>query len=62
MINSIVVNVLCKRIISYLWVHTGARTAVGEKNIKIMCVIFQNLVHNLCNTPTSGPYSKNWDG
>jgi hypothetical protein len=48
-INSIVINVLWKEIISCLWVHTGARTGMGKKNIKIKCVTFQNLVHNSCN-------------
>jgi hypothetical protein len=58
MINSIIVNVLWKRIISCLWVHAGARTDIGEKSIKVRCVTFQNLVHNSCNTFAGGPYSK----
>jgi hypothetical protein len=48
-INSIVINVLWKEIISCLWVHAGARTGVGEKSIQIRCFTFQNLVRNSCN-------------
>jgi hypothetical protein len=33
MINSIVVNVLWKEIISYFLVHARARTGVGEKSL-----------------------------
>jgi hypothetical protein len=44
-INSIVINVLWKGVISCLWVHAKARTDVGEtdmgeKSIKIRCVTF----------------------
>jgi hypothetical protein len=35
MINSIIANILWKGIISYLWIHAGARIGVGEKVLKL---------------------------
>jgi hypothetical protein len=48
-IERFVINVLWKRIISYLWVHAGARLDVGENSIIFRSITFQNLVHNSCN-------------
>jgi hypothetical protein len=48
-IEIFVIKVLCKRIISYLWVHADARLDVDEKNIIFRSVTFQNIIQNLCN-------------
>jgi small basic protein len=48
-IERFIINVLWKGIISYLWVHMGARLNVGEKSIILRSVTFQNLVHNSYN-------------
>jgi hypothetical protein len=49
MIERFIINVLWKGIISYLWVHVGARLNVGEKSIIFRSVTFQILVHNSYN-------------
>jgi hypothetical protein len=48
MMETFVVNVLWKEIISCLWVHT-ARLDVSEKSIIFRSITFQNLVYNSCN-------------
>jgi hypothetical protein len=49
MIERFIINILWKGIISYLWVHAGARLNVGEKSIIFRSVTFQILVHNSYN-------------